>query len=476
MRYLFGFLCVCALGVMPLVGCTDPLPERDSCEGVECDDGNECTEDVCDPANGTCGNTPADDGAICEAGACQSGDCQPITSIFPCTEAGIREAIAEGGGPHAFACNGGTTVTTGMVIIIDNDVILDGLGELTVEGTADHRVFSVSAGVSAELRRLTVTNGAFYDTGSGIMNFGTLTLTNCTVSDSGILNESSLALTNSAVSRGDISSTGTLTLTNGTVADGGGINADGGTVTLVNSTVSGNTSRLFGGGIWCNGAVTLTLVDSTISGNTAETGGGVSFQSGTATLVNSTVSGNHATINVGGIGNNDGTMTLVNSTVSGNTATYEGGGVGSGGTLRLVNSTVSGNTAGGPGSAVYTIYDGSVVETTATVIDGECGQLGGFDVTWVSNGHNIESPGDTCGFDQPTDQVNVSAEDLRLGALEDNGGPTKTHALGAGSVAIDVIPEAECLDADGEPLTEDQRGEPRPGGAMCDVGAFEVQP
>ncbi len=34
---------------------------------------------------------------------------------------------------------------------------------------------------------------------------------------------------------------------------------------------------------------------------------------------------------------------------------------------------------------------------------------------------------------------------------------------------------AACVDADSEPLTEDQRGEPRPGGSMCDVGAFEVQ-
>jgi len=54
--------------------------------------------------------------------------------------------------------------------------------------------------------------------------------------------------------------------------------------------------------------------------------------------------------------------------------------------------------------------------------------------------------------------------------------PTETNALLPGSVAIDVIPEAACVDADGEPLTTDQRGEPRPeaGGSMCDVGAFEL--
>jgi len=63
---------------------------------------------------------------------------------------------------------------------------------------------------------------------------------------------------------------------------------------------------------------------------------------------------------------------------------------------------------------------------------------------------------------------------VKLGPLQDDGGPTETHALGAGSVALDVIPEAECVDTEGAQLTTDQRGEPR--GSMCDVGAFEVQP
>jgi hypothetical protein len=96
-----------------------------------------------------------------------------------------------------------------------------------------------------------------------------------------------------------------------------------------------------------------------------------------------------------------------------------------------------------------------------------------------SNGYNIESPGNTCGFDtNKGDQFDVTAEALNLGPLQDNGGPTQTHALLPGSVAIGKIPEAECLDADGAPLTTDQRGAPRPetGGTLCDVGAFEVQP
>jgi hypothetical protein len=95
----------------------------------------------------------------------------------------------------------------------------------------------------------------------------------------------------------------------------------------------------------------------------------------------------------------------------------------------------------------------------------------------TSSGHNIESPGDTCGFDTDKgDLFDVTAEQLNLGPLHDNGGPTETHALLPGSAAIDQIPEADCVDGDGEPLTTDQRGEPRPAGDGCDVGAFEVQP
>lgn len=86
------------------------------------------------------------------------------------------------------------------------------------------------------------------------------------------------------------------------------------------------------------------------------------------------------------------------------------------------------------------------------------------------------SPGDTCGFDQATDQVDVTAVELNLGPLQNNGGPTDTKEPGggggSGSFAIDQIPQADCR------VSTDQRGEPRPetGGTMCDVGAFEVQP
>jgi hypothetical protein len=133
--------------------------------------------------------------------------------------------------------------------------------------------------------------------------------------------------------------------------------------------------------------------------------------------------------------------------------------------VTLINSTISG------GSAVTSSYSATTA-FQGTVVDGGC-VVEGYAPT-TSTGHNIESPGNTCGFDQATDQVDVTAAELNLGPLQDNGGPTETHALGAGSVAIDQILAEDCVDAEGEPLTTDQRGQPRD--SMCDVGAFEVQP
>jgi predicted outer membrane repeat protein len=220
-----------------------------------------------------------------------------------------------------------------------------------------------------------------------------------------------------------------------------------------------------------------------VSGNTAQhNGGGIAMISGTLTLTNSTVSGNTAEEIGGGILCTSGTIALTNSTVSGNRASAGGGIVAAGAPkgpgpaprLTLTDSTVSGNTADRGGGIACEIADCTIV---GSLVDGDC--VGGDFGDITSNGYNIESPGDTCGLDpEGTDQVNVTAEQLNLRPLQDNGGPTMTHALGAGSVAIDWIPAVDCVDADGEPLTIDQRGEPRPetGGTMCDIGAFELQP
>jgi hypothetical protein len=356
---------------------------------------------------------------------------------FPCTEQGIRDAIAEGGGPHTFACDGPTTVVTEAEIVIDNDVILDGEGNLTLDAWArrGHRVLSVPEGVTAELRGLTVTGG-YADLGCG----------------AGIANRGTLSIGESVVSKNSYDYGG-----GGCFGSGGVYNE--GEMTIINSTISkNNATHGTGGGIRNECSATLTLVNSTVSGNSAAVDGWM--------------------VPIGAGIDNHGTLTIVNSTISENTAhafdDAYGGGIASSGWISVINSTISGNTAGeATAIALYSNAPcsnrGAYLQAAGTLIGGDCGSYGeeGSQAAWVSKGYNIESPGDTCGFDQPTDQVNVSADDLKLEALADNGGPTETHALGDGSVAIDVIPADMCE------VDEDQRGFPRD--SMCEVGAFEVQ-
>jgi len=409
------------------------------CDGKDCDDQNDCTADSCEQATGRCVHSPVADGTSCGGGlgTCQQGVCK---AQFPCTEAGIREAIAVGGGPHTFACNGPTTVTTAVEIIVDRHVILDGENELTVSGNGDHRVFTTSfygqdpgpPDGQVELRRLRVTGGRAEE-GGGIYNSGTLVLTEVQVSGNSV--------------RGDYPRNG----------GGGGIYSRS-KLTLSNTVVSANTAdNAPGGGIY--GRATLILIDSTVSGNTATHGGGGGiYSTGTLTLTGSTVSGNSAGFDFGGgiYSDSDEPATLTNCTVSGNGEPPLGSEIS--GRFRLISSTVYGSL----GFAT----DGTAANS---VIAAECTVAG-----LTSEGGNIESPGNTCGLNPLTDQVNVSEAALSLGPLRDNGGPTLTHL--PGSAAIDVIEAGDCTDAGGELLTKDQRGISRPQGPRCDVGAVEAVP
>jgi transcriptional regulator with XRE-family HTH domain len=133
--------------------------------------------------------------------------------------------------------------------------------------------------------------------------------------------------------------------------------ANDGTLSLTNSTISGNTSPDFGGGI--SNFDTLTLTNSTVSDNTASSGGGgIENNTGTLILTNSTIVGNrvskygHTPGRGGGIENLDGKLTIVNSAIVDNRSTDDGGGIFSSGTLSITNCTVSGNTTSGNGGGI----------------------------------------------------------------------------------------------------------------------------
>ena len=405
MRFLIGLTFVFALCLAPLAGCS----ETPGTGGNGGSAGGGGTGGI-GGSGGTGGNGGmGGDGGT--GGTAGSGGAGGMTGQeFPCTEAGIRDAIAKGGGPHYFDCDGTKPVVTQQTIVIDKSVVLDGEGKLTVDGNDTHRVFRVTpitGNAGVKLRGITVTRG-----------------------------------------RGQACSS---------CQAAGAILNQGGRLTLVDCTVTENQNlgfNPFGVGL---------------PGNILNAWGAM-------TIINSTVSNNIG----GGIGSREGWLTITNSTVSNNIGLGPSEevwpyGVFNLGQAFLTNSTISGSVA------IYMRGSGQI-QITATLIDGACTQRENADVTRTSNGYNIESPGNTCGFDQETDKTGVTPEELNLGPLENNGGLTETHEPGGGefgtdSVAIDQIPAADCVDPDGAPLTTDQRGEPRPAGAesKCDIGSFEVQ-
>lgn len=259
---------------------------------------------------------------------------------------------------------------------------------------------------------------------------------------------------------------------------GGGI-LNVGTLNLDMSAVSENTGDT-GGGI-NNSSGTITITSSTVNNNSAGFGGGITNFEGTITLDQSTVSGNTATSNGGGV-DSDGfgaaaTLNVYNSTLSNNSAGFAGGGIlaysgGAATVVNLENSTIHNNNAPSGGLASWNNGSGATINLQNSIVADQAGATadcvsitGG---TFVSNNYNLDSDS-TCNLSQPNDIPGATAN---LGTLQDNGGATNTHALLAGSQAINVIPDG--TNGCGTTYTSDQREVSRPQGTACDIGAYEL--
>ena len=383
--------------------------------------------------------------------------------------------------------------------------------------------------------------GWYYDWtyGGGIFSLGALTLSSVTVSDNtvwgnlglggGVYVDGPTTITNSVISGNEASGS--------SYAWGGGLAAYlESDVTITNSVIqdnylSANTYNSFGGGIATFSR--LTISDSTIAGNTNRGGGGLAwgggvfvFHNAQATITGSTLSGNAAEPYLEGYADwepgmggglaNDGNTLIANSTISGNTAN-NGGGVANlfFGTLTIVESTLSANQAvlypsynepeywpaGGYGGGIFAgkVYGRDMCGTTTlegVIVSGNSAAYSGpqaffkaeaehcdhgapamlvdaFNVFGQNDNHGLVgfSPG-------ASDIVPAVGLNALLSPLAGNGGPTLTHALPAGSPALDRAPNALCSGPSVDNI--DQRGEPRnqngTGGATnteCDAGAYE---
>lgn len=369
--------------------------------------------------------------------------CETATGNGICTlRAAVQQANAHAGldtilvpaGTYALSRVGDdSNALNGDLDITDNVTIIgSSAGDTIIDGSATgDRVFEVIGAIKANLYYLTISGGAPSDRGGGVEITGGA----------------------SAQIVGCI-----ITGNSGTV--GGGIaNSGAGLLELTNSIVSDNANikdgMIFGsgGGIYSEGPVRIS--NSTISGNASTVGGGLLIIfNGESAIINSTFSANSALDSGGALFVAQGIVNLYNTTIVGNAANTDrkNGGTGAGiynsdATVTLNKSILSGN--------YYFIND------SLLLVLAECtGNLGS------AGGNIITTPSCTI-----TGAYSTVAP--KLGPLQDNGGPTPTHALLSGSPAVEA--GGSCLDELGAPLVTDQRGVARPQGALCDLGAFELE-
>jgi hypothetical protein len=345
-------------------------------------------------------------------------------------------AVAHDGDSITFAVSGTIMLTSGGLGVFKNVTISGpGANQLSIDGNQSptQPVFSVSA--IATISGLTIRNSAY-----GIDNFGgALTVRNCVISDNAF---SGISITTEEF---------------GVV-----------TATILSTTVIGNSQ----GGVSSvpnifSGGATVTITDCTISGNFSAPGGGGIFGTHTfLTVANSTISGNSTPRNGGGISVSGG-LVIENSTISGNSAGTSGGGIYGGATVE--NSTISGNSAGTSAGGIYN--NSSLIVRNAILDAGASGENifndGG---TVTSLGYNLSSDDGGGYLTGPGDQINT---DPLLSPLQNNGGPTLTHALLPGSPAIDAGDPNFS-----PPPFNDQRGcsFDRVFNDRIDIGSFETQP
>lgn len=405
---------------------------------------------------------------IAQASAAFTVVCGPHVTVQNNNDGGagsLRQALLDvcAGGVVDFAPGlAGQTVALASTLSIAKNVTIDGSslparvkisGDSDGNGTPNVRVFYINAGVTAALVHLDIVKGTAGDYGGGIYNNGgQLTLAQSTLSGNA-----------SSYCGGGLSNNGTLTVTNSSVTNNaasycaGGLFNNSGVLTINNSTISGNTATYASGG-GGGGAVnygTMLVNYSTFAGNAAYYYGGGIFNYASLTVKNSTFSGNNTWLYGGGVFHNSGSTQLTHVTLTGNRADSDNNGSGFGGGLfgnsgmiYLQSSLVAGNL------------------TTANPGYGDC--YGAI----ASQGYNVVGQGTGC----PVAGGDLSTTTPLLGSLADNGGPTWTHALLAGSPALDRVPSS--ANGCGSTNSDDQRGVPRPypAGGACDSGAFERAP
>jgi hypothetical protein len=404
------------------------------------------------------------------------------------------------------------------VLTITNPVSIIGSGasSLTINGGSLDRVFLVGTiftqnlNLVASIADLTIAGGSVVNAtnnyGAGLLNFGTLTVSNSTITGNaagssgggGIFNDGALTISSCTFSSNSVTNNGpgggiengtsaTATVNNSLFtgnnalsgASGAAI-ANSGTLTVTSSTFTSNSANTNGGGIYNDSGGTLTLSSSTFSNNSGGSDGGAVDQDGTATISYCTFSGNSAA-SEGGAMDNKGTLVgLTNCTLYNNVAVSDGGGIKTSGAAQITNCTITDNrvTSGESGTFGGGICDiGSAAAIFNTIVAGNfagaapsttANDIAGTVASSSSN--NLIGTGGSGGLTGGVNKNQVGVANPGLGTLANNGGSTQTVDLQAGSPAI--AQGNTALVTAGE---TDQRGFVRIVNGTVDIGAVEDQ-
>jgi hypothetical protein len=375
-----------------------------------------------------------------------AGDCASPSSV----ECSLRQAINSASANDTIQLDSQTyTLTQGTNIVIAQNLTIQGNGvdATVIDGSGN----SAPSGPQARILRI---------------NAGTVTIKDMSI--------------NNGIDGSDENFQSCSPCETINANGGGSLFNDGGTVAINDVAFNGEltSSNPLGGAI-SNGFGTLTMTDVSFTHEQAAAGGALFVRGGTVSGVGVTFEDNGSfDFDGGAVYLLGGTVSLTNSTIVGNGAASSiGGGIANGGAnLTLLDDTFSGNVRGAIQTDQFAATSVGNTIIGAGFADGSdfaCLRSGRWtdpfnnravvDAISEDLGNNFDQDGH-CGFDGNGD---IADADPRLASLADNGGPTRTQALLAGSQAIDSGNQAHCL-------ANDQRDISRDG--LCDIGAFQTHP
>ena len=391
------------------------------------------------------------------SGTTVAGQCTLRDALLAADTDAAVQGCAAGSGADTINFSVTGTIPLATQLTVNSDVTISGPGaaNLTLAPSSTNRALYLQNAHTVSISGVTFQgNGTAIPDGAAIYNYaGALTIQN-------------------SVFSGNVSS-----------GQGGAIYNYGGKVVIKSSTFSGNRANM-GGAIY-NYRGTISIDASTLSGNQSSSDGGAialyqdtSSPTSSLTITNSTLSGNRA--NGGTLGgaismHNTAASSITNSTISGNSAGQGGAIVLYRAILVVSNSTITGNSASGFGGAFNLFQGGDAVsprlDLVSTIVANNTDNTGTADIARITGTVNATSSliFNPAGNINGINVANITGQNPLLGALANNGGPTLTHALLAGSPAIDkgINPLALAFDQRGTPFARSS--------GVTDIGAFEIQ-